>query len=624
MKIKPWILLTALSVIPSMANADDAFDAQGYREMYLRGVCSGQWGVNQDFKFTREGDNYTLHLESLDGPFKISGTEWQLNWGADDESLMQVSSPTVQNARLDGHNWQASGLRDVTISFTLPAGAQAADFQYNTVTFSMAETPLTAHSGTLPVLYIEVRDENGAFNNEVIDYNLSHKDYFTATYRLDAGGCDWMAGAADLGSEEEMLPCEIKARGNWTRIGYSKKPFKLKLAKKQSMLGLSNSKHFALLAHADDTHGYLRNFTGFTLAQEIGLPWTPSVRPVEVYINRDYRGLYFLTESIRVESDRVDIAELEDGTEDGALISGGYIVELDNYDEPEESQIQMDEKGRWPGYKDKLRITFDTPEVYSPMMRRFVTEQFSAMNDLLGEDDDNLWSYLDLDDAVRYYLVTELISHYEAFHGSTYLFRDRGEGQKWHFSPMWDCGNAFRGPENDFYYNSAPYGNTWVPSFRLNAKFNACLAETWKWFASSHFDNIYSRIDDFASRLGAAAQADYRRWHDVPTPPGGSGIADNRDMAACVNTVKSHLANKFAWLAEQWGAVPATACPEPSRDDTPAAPLPEYAQAGVENVDVEASAPVEYYTLTSLRVGRPTRGNIYIRRQGPRADKVIF
>ena len=37
---------------------------------------------------------------------------------------------------------------------------------------------------------------------------------------------------------------------------------------------------------------------------------------------------------------------------------------------------------------------------------------------------------MDLDDAVRYYIVEELISHTESYHGSTYLFRDRGEGEE--------------------------------------------------------------------------------------------------------------------------------------------------------------------------------------------------
>ena len=134
---------------------------------------------------------------------------------------------------------------------------------------------------------------------------------------------------------------------------------------------------------------------------------TPAQQPIEVVINGDYRGLYFLTESIRVGDDRVPVTELDDNVSDPALVSGGYLVELDNYEE--ENQIRMDEKSCVPGlYCDQLRITWDTPELYSDLQKRFVTDQFTAINDRVGANSDELWAYLDLDDAARYYVVEEL------------------------------------------------------------------------------------------------------------------------------------------------------------------------------------------------------------------------
>ncbi|MDE5956981.1 MAG: CotH kinase family protein, partial [Muribaculaceae bacterium] len=376
--------------------------------------------------------------------------------------------------------------------------------------------PNPGYSNTLPVLYINVYDENGKIDNEVISYSLDHKNYFSGEYWLDVNGCEWMMelGAESIGSADEPLPLEIKARGNWTRKGFSKKPFKLKLGKKQSMLGLSKSKHFAILAHADDNCGYLRNFTGFNLGNRIGLPWTPSQQPVEVVINGDYRGLYFLTESIRIDSERINITELDDNVTDPTLASGGYLIELDNYDEDPASQLVMEEKGGYPGFKDLLRVTFDTPEVYSDLQRMFITDQFTAINDLVGSASDDLWSYVDLDDAARYYLVCEIMSHVEAYHGSTYMFRDRGEDQKWHFSPLWDFGNGFVGPSNGYIYDNAPYGMTWVGSFTLNEKFREKVRDTWKWFMSTGYDGIYDDMQTICSHLEKAAEADYRRWHD--------------------------------------------------------------------------------------------------------------
>ena len=486
-------------------------------------------------------------------------------------------------------------------------------------------------SGTLPVLYINVYKADGSWDNEVIDRNLSHKNYFSGQYWLDLNGCQWLAdaGAESIGSESEQLPLEIKARGNYTRQAFAKKPFKIKLGSKQKLLGLSKSKHFALLAHADDNFGYLRNFTGFNLGRRIGLPWTPDQQPVEVVINGDYRGLYFLTESIRIEKDRVNITELDDNVSDPVMISGGYLVELDNYDE--DNQIRMDEKScvsnQW---LDKLRITWDTPEKYSDLQRRFVTDQFTAMNDYVGANSDQLWSYMDLDDAARYYVVEEIMSHTESYHGSTYLFRDRGEGQKWHFSPLWDFGNGFNGHTDRFFYDSDPFGNTWIPSMRANASFNAKVRDTWMWFMNTGYKGIIEDIDTYVTHIAEAAKADRRRWKDAPRPDysGAQDVADNSDMTARRNKAINHLNAKVEWLKSQFGDFTMVSNPsEPTRDTTPAAPLPDYARGDGSSIDLptidpDDDTPATFYNLQGIRVDSPRKGSVYIMVKGNKSIRI--
>lgn len=474
--------------------------------------------------------------------------------------------------------------------------------------------PADPTSGTLPVMYITVYDDNGQPTDELTDYELSHKNYFKATYWLDLNGCEWIAaeGAATIGSADAPLDMQIKARGNYTRTGFSKKPFKIKLDKKQTLLGLSKSKHFALMAHADDSYASLRNFAGFTLGARIGLPWTPSQQPVEVVINGDYRGLYFLTESIRIDSDRIDIREGNDNETEAEYISGGYLVELDNYPEAPESQIVMAEKSCVEGhYLDALRITFDTPEVYSELQRRFVTEQFTAMNDAVGECSDDLWRYLDLDDAARYYMVRELVSDVESFHGSTYLFRDHGEGRKWHLSPLWDMGNAFNGPTDGYFYNHDPFGNTWIPSMCANPTFMSKVRDTWMWFMTNGLDDLAEVTETYVNHIAAAQALDQERWTsaDIPRPSVRVG-----NPAAARQKVLDHIAAKARWLATQWGAYAGLApVDEPRRDTTEAAPLPEYARTGVESVTVDRPCmPDTYYNLLGQPVAHPAKGALYV------------
>ena len=634
--IKNLLLSLAMASALAMPALADETDSEGRLVMYVRGEMTSGWSCQDNYRMTRNGDTYSITLPSLNGKFKVSSSEWTYNYGSSTGSELTISDAALIKGQSNGSNLIAQSLTDVTIRLKIPSDfPMTADIAIDANGHMAPELPdpsLDGISGTLPVMYINVYGPDGVtYDNEVIDRNLSHKNYFSGVYWLDTNGCEWLEqlGAESVGSEESPLPLEIKARGNFTRLAFAKKPFKLKLGKKQSLLGLTKSKHFALLAHADDGYGYLRNFTGFSLGRRIGLPWTPWQQPVEVVINGDYRGLYFLTESIRIEEERINITELDDNVSDPNLVSGGYLVELDNYDE--ENQIRMPEKSYVGGYTDMLRITWDTPEVYSDLQKRFVTDQFSAMNDLVGANSDQLWSYLDIDDAVRYYIVEEIISHVEAYHGSTYLFRDRGEGQKWHFSPLWDCGNGFNGSTHSFLYNGSPFGNTWIPSIRANDTFNSRLRDTWLWFMSNRYNGLIDEIDEYVDHISEAAKADRRRWKDAPRPDyeAAMDIVDNSDMQSRRNAAVNHLNAKTEWLRSQFGDYTAVSgVKEPERDTTPAAPLPDYAKpdsSAVGEIEVApADGAARYFNLQGMLVKTPVKGQLYIKVTGAQTEKIIF
>ena len=605
-------LLSLCSIFAKAAEYPTLYVVGGFQDwslpdaMQVRADADGVYSFNMTV--SRDNNTFKMSFSGNDDwnvfDRKSFGIGTQNEWSTGIHGITEQ----ISNSKLPAGNW--------TITVYYNHWQIALDAQGSTPT-PPAEVKLT--SGTLPVLYINVTNEDGSYNNEVIDYNLSHKNYFDGTYWLDTNGCEWLEalGAESIGSKDNQLKLQIKARGNYTRTGFSKKPFKLKLDKKQSLLGLSKSKHFAILAHADDTYGFLRNFVGFELGKRIGLPWTPSQQPVEVVINGDYRGLYFLTESIRIDEDRINIREGQDNETDKEYISGGYIVELDNYDEDDSAQIRMEEKhcARDPHNYDMLRITFDTPEVYSDMQRRFITDQFTAMNNAVGScnTSDVLWTYMDIDDAARYYLVKEIISDTESYHGSTYLFRDHGEGQKWHFSPLWDCGNAFNGSAQKYFYDNDPFGNTWIPSMRENAKFNDKIKATWLWFMSNNYDGITDDMDEYIEHIRTAADLDYKKWKANNIPQKSN---NHSDIDACLRNAKDHLRDKTQWLSGQFGNYTGNVFSEPERDSTPAAPLPDYAQTGVEDVQVARPLPQTFYNLTGQPVTKPVPGNLYITESG--------
>lgn len=385
-----------------------------------------------------------------------------------------------------------------------------------------------SYSGTLPVLYIQTE------NNKTIE----SKDYYlNATYYLDAMG---LAGYQSIGSASAPLTMEIKGRGNYTWRDFNKKPYRIKLADKQPLLGLNKSKHFALMAHADDAQskkGFMRNQVGFELSRMIGMEWTPATAPVEVVLNGDYIGLYFLTETIRVDKDRVNIVEQEDEETDAAAITGGWLVEIDNYDE--DPHITIRENGYYT-----MWFTYKTPEVLSSAQESFLTDEMVRIDRLVYGDKNSstLWQYLDMDALAKFYIVQEIMDNYESFHGSCYLYREKGEGEKWKFGPVWDFGSSYNRNKDRYLFEGDVWHNHWIPEICKFPAFMARVKEIWKEFYPQ-INNIYTFTGKQLTLLKSAAVADANRW---------SEYSGNRDLQKRINSVNTWLGSSVAWLNEQW------------------------------------------------------------------------
>ena len=108
----------------------------------------------------------------------------------------------------------------------------------------------------------------------------------------------------------------LNGRGNSTWIGQPKRPYNIRLTNATDLLseeGDARHHHWALLADRFD-NTRLRNTISHYLAQEVGLEATVRFRPVDVYINNQYMGLYLLTERIRIDT-ILPITDLEAITE---------------------------------------------------------------------------------------------------------------------------------------------------------------------------------------------------------------------------------------------------------------------------------------------------------------------
>lgn len=379
-------------------------------------------------------------------------------------------------------------------------------------------------SNTIPIVYINTENSQA----------ITSKDYYlNATIYVDALN----TGYESFGSDTAPIITEVKGRGNYTWTGFDKKPYKVKLDKANKIMGMGKSKHYTLLAHADDDLAFLRNTVGFELSRLMGLPYTPKQIPVELMLNGEYRGLYFLTEQIKIKEERLNITEQEDGETDPEIITGGWLVEIDNYDD--EFQIKFMENS-----SDLIRFTLKSPEELSTQQNSYITNLLTTTNAAIYNSNkyDTTWEqYIDMAQLINYYLVQELMDDAESFHGSCYIYKDKGNDEKLMFGPVWDFGNSYRRDNGKFIYVDPPYGQNWIHEIAKFHNFQDDMQYRWN-IIYPQLKSLDGFINDFIDEISTASAYDYCRWNQYGT----------NNLVGDANAFKSRLNSRISWLHSQW------------------------------------------------------------------------
>ena len=116
---------------------------------------------------------------------------------------------------------------------------------------------------------------------------------------------------------------EFAVRGNTTATKI-KKPYKMKFKKARRPFGLPEDKTWVLLANFQD-RTLVRNQIAYDIGAGLdGLKWTPRGTFVELYLNGVYKGSYQLSESIKIDKNRINIDK-----------NKGIVVEVDKHYEDE-------------------------------------------------------------------------------------------------------------------------------------------------------------------------------------------------------------------------------------------------------------------------------------------------
>lgn len=366
----------------------------------------------------------------------------------------------------------------------------------------------------------------------------------------------------------------LRIRGN-SSAGFPKKGYNvdfLDSAEDDSpyaLLGMGESDEWALVAPWNYDRSYVRNAFMYGLSNRLGR-WAPKTRFVEMFFDgdgtldsSDYAGVAVLTERIKVDANRLDIASLSAKDTTAPDITGGYVLKIDTGDPDHWSFVTA----HGIPNLDSAEVVVTTPRAdkLPQVQRDYIRGYVQEMENALFAGRDSAWSdrsygnYLDFPSWVDHHLLEVFSANIDGLAHSDYFSKDRGG--KIVAGPVWDFDRALGSYEprtrNWDTWNGGPvdlwtYG--WYGILARDPEFMQAWIDRWQSLRQSELSTpvLSARVDSLAAEVGAAAAArDAARWPDNVSPT-GSGFAGE------IARLRDWLSNRAGWIDAQFLAAPTT------------------------------------------------------------------
>ena len=345
-----------------------------------------------------------------------------------------------------------------------------------------------ARRQNIPVIYIDTKGQGIYDKENYVEGTITVKD----PERL----CSDVA--------EFSAPMGIRGRGNST-WSFPKKPWKVKLKEKASILGMPADKEWCLLAnYADRT--LLRNVVAMEISKRCGFSWTPRMVSVEVYLNSEYQGVYTFCEHKKVSKDRVDID----------LDAGDVYLEIE--------QQQDETTCWWTGMG--VPMMFSDPEepsaeLLAEIKKHFADYEASLYSVDFADPQKGYAAYLDLKSFIDYYIVQELAKNTDGnLRKSSFVTKKKGE--KMEMYHLWDfdltfgnSGGLLHDPEGFFikdYNPSWAIGDNWFNMMFRDPAFVKMVQDRMEELRPQ-LESIPAFIDEQALYLDKAKDRNFKVWN---------------------------------------------------------------------------------------------------------------
>ncbi len=352
-----------------------------------------------------------------------------------------------------------------------------------------------------------------------------------------------------------------------------------------SLLGLPAENDWVLYAPYLDK-SLLRNVLSYRLYEEMG-HYSPRTRFVEVVLNNDFQGVYVLTEKIKRDKNRVDMAKLLPEDISGDELTGGYLLRIDKL-------TNLPETDYWespvvPPYPDYLTITY---QYFDPKYEELNETQRNYIKDYLKDFESALIhryfkdpekgyrAYLDIPSMVDMMILNEFTKDVDAFRLSHYFYKQKdSRGGKLVNGPPWDYnltfGNSDFTPDMHQTYNwihTYPITIYWWARVMEDSRFRNELRCRWDELHQTVLssEHLHSIIDSTIQIMGEAIPRNFRRW-----PILGTYVWPNSYVGQTYSDEEWFLRNwideRLEWIEGRWGGQ----CWPLSSEANAVIPLPE-------------------------------------------------
>ena len=290
--------------------------------------------------------------------------------------------------------------------------------------------------------------------------------------------------------ESEIMELTIRGRGNSSWTSTPKKSYKIEFTNKQSIFGMPKDRDWALIAnYADKT--LIRNFIAYNLSASLEAYYTPRCRFIELYLNKEYIGVYLLTETIKTSKDEMSYIE-------------GHITNFEKF-----------------------------------------------LTTIASNKQNNIEQWIDIDEFVKNYWMQEFTKDPDAFYTSSFFSLQQNNTIK--MGPIWDMDLSFGNFHNEslnnhhyWYLRNLDWNKYIFQDSLIIKKSN----DFWKNNRNNFFISL-EIIDSTYALLHHAARNNFKRWPILQSTANKYHHRAYKNYEESIEDLKDWISERLNWIDSQ-------------------------------------------------------------------------